>query len=341
MSARAGTPLAEIEARLAENHQQLAFEPPGLRVAVGRRARAGHDRRRVRLQSRRSAPDQGRRRARPLPWRAGGHRARRSDQVRRASGQERHRLRSVQAVRRQLRHARCHDRGDLQGAAGGRARVHAPAARSDACGGFRGPAHGHEPAPATSAAPPFCRPRRPAVRRSPEWRGPQPILSRCASKGRRHRCASAPPACRHCSRRMVRSRSSRRPRARRCGARSGMSLCCRRCRHSGASRFPPLPARRWSTELERHLGARVARRLGRRSAVAGDRRRDRRRRGADPRGARAGGGHATLVRASAELRRAVPVFQPQEPALARLSARVKDSFDPKRILNRGRMYPDV
>ena len=28
MSARAGTPLAEIEAQLAENHQQLAFEPP-------------------------------------------------------------------------------------------------------------------------------------------------------------------------------------------------------------------------------------------------------------------------------------------------------------------------
>ena len=53
------------------------------------------------------------------------------------------------------------------------------------------------------------------------------------------------------------------------------------------------------------------------------------------------GGHATLVRASAELRRAAPVFQPQEPALARLSARVKDSFDPQRILNRGRMYPEV
>jgi glycolate oxidase FAD binding subunit len=55
----------------------------------------------------------------------------------------------------------------------------------------------------------------------------------------------------------------------------------------------------------------------------------------------ASGGHATLVRASSDLRRAVPVFQPQEPALARLSARVKDSFDPQRILNRGRMYPDV
>ena len=47
------------------------------------------------------------------------------------------------------------------------------------------------------------------------------------------------------------------------------------------------------------------------------------------------------MRASAELRAALPVFQPQEPALARLSARVKDSFDPKRILNRGRMYAEV
>jgi glycolate oxidase FAD binding subunit len=54
----------------------------------------------------------------------------------------------------------------------------------------------------------------------------------------------------------------------------------------------------------------------------------------------ASGGHATLVRASAELRGAIAVFQPQPPALARLSARVKDSFDPKRILNPGRMYAD-
>ncbi len=52
-------------------------------------------------------------------------------------------------------------------------------------------------------------------------------------------------------------------------------------------------------------------------------------------------GHAILVRASAALRAAVPVFQPQAPALARLTARVKDSFDPKRILNPGRMYADV
>ncbi len=53
------------------------------------------------------------------------------------------------------------------------------------------------------------------------------------------------------------------------------------------------------------------------------------------------GGHATLVRAPDALRAAVPPFEPQPPALAALSARVKAQFDPRRILNRGRMYRDV
>jgi glycolate oxidase FAD binding subunit len=50
-----------------------------------------------------------------------------------------------------------------------------------------------------------------------------------------------------------------------------------------------------------------------------------------------GTGHATLVRGSAALRRAVPVFEPQPAALAALAARVKESFDPRHILNPGRM----
>ncbi|PJI42435.1 glycolate oxidase subunit GlcE [Ferrovibrio sp.] len=50
-----------------------------------------------------------------------------------------------------------------------------------------------------------------------------------------------------------------------------------------------------------------------------------------------GGGHATLFRADAATRAAVPVFQPQPEALAALSRRVKDSFDPMNILNPGRM----
>lgn len=49
------------------------------------------------------------------------------------------------------------------------------------------------------------------------------------------------------------------------------------------------------------------------------------------------GGHATLVRADAAEREATPVFQPQPGPLAALSRRVKTSFDPLLILNRGRM----
>jgi glycolate oxidase FAD binding subunit len=52
----------------------------------------------------------------------------------------------------------------------------------------------------------------------------------------------------------------------------------------------------------------------------------------------AAGGHATLIRAPLELRAAAPVFQPQDAASALLSQRVKDSFDPNRVLNPGRMY---
>ncbi|WP_406873670.1 glycolate oxidase subunit GlcE [Aminobacter sp. P9b] len=52
-----------------------------------------------------------------------------------------------------------------------------------------------------------------------------------------------------------------------------------------------------------------------------------------------GGGHATLVRAPAAWRAAVPVFEPQPAALAALSARLKAEFDPKNIFNPGRMVP--
>jgi glycolate oxidase FAD binding subunit len=53
------------------------------------------------------------------------------------------------------------------------------------------------------------------------------------------------------------------------------------------------------------------------------------------------GGHATLLRAGPELRTAIPVFHPKPPALAALTRRVKESFDPKRILNPGRLYADL
>jgi glycolate oxidase FAD binding subunit len=50
------------------------------------------------------------------------------------------------------------------------------------------------------------------------------------------------------------------------------------------------------------------------------------------------GGHATLLRAPAAVRAATEVFEPPQAALAALTKRVKDSFDPKAIFNPGRMY---
>ncbi len=51
----------------------------------------------------------------------------------------------------------------------------------------------------------------------------------------------------------------------------------------------------------------------------------------------AASGHATLLRATDETRRNVDVFHPQAKGLADLSERVRQSFDPKSILNRGRL----
>jgi glycolate oxidase FAD binding subunit len=50
------------------------------------------------------------------------------------------------------------------------------------------------------------------------------------------------------------------------------------------------------------------------------------------------GGHATLIRAPMALRAAVDVFEPQDTGLAALTKRVKDGFDPRTILNPGRMW---
>lgn len=49
------------------------------------------------------------------------------------------------------------------------------------------------------------------------------------------------------------------------------------------------------------------------------------------------GGHATLVRASAAARAAVDVFEPEPAPVAALTARIRAEFDPKTILNPGRM----
>ena len=53
------------------------------------------------------------------------------------------------------------------------------------------------------------------------------------------------------------------------------------------------------------------------------------------------GGHATLVRAQTSLRASLDVFEPEEAGLAALNKRVKESFDPKGVLNPGRMWAGV
>jgi len=44
-----------------------------------------------------------------------------------------------------------------------------------------------------------------------------------------------------------------------------------------------------------------------------------------------------LIRADADVRQRVPVFEPQATVLKDLSARVKQGFDPNGVLNPGRM----
>ncbi|WP_428032247.1 FAD-binding protein [Ancylobacter sp.] len=70
--------------------------------------------------------------------------------------------------------------------------------------------------------------------------------------------------------------------------------------------------------------------------------------GAEPHTARvraavaaAGGGHATLIRASAAVRAGEEVFQPLDAVTGALIGRMKSGFDPGRVLSPGRMYAGV
>jgi glycolate oxidase FAD binding subunit len=53
------------------------------------------------------------------------------------------------------------------------------------------------------------------------------------------------------------------------------------------------------------------------------------------------GGHATLMRAATSVRAAVDVFSRHDSALTALTKRVKESFDPNGVLNPGRMWAGV
>jgi glycolate oxidase FAD binding subunit len=55
----------------------------------------------------------------------------------------------------------------------------------------------------------------------------------------------------------------------------------------------------------------------------------------------AAGGHATLIRAPAAVRAKVDVFTPEPAALAVLTQRIRKGFDPQGVLNAGRMWAGV
>jgi len=55
----------------------------------------------------------------------------------------------------------------------------------------------------------------------------------------------------------------------------------------------------------------------------------------------AAGGHATRYSAAASDKQDEPAFQPLHAGMQRLQARVRDSFDPLRVFNRGRFHPEL
>lgn len=59
------------------------------------------------------------------------------------------------------------------------------------------------------------------------------------------------------------------------------------------------------------------------------------------RAAKAAGGYATLMRAPAPVRAAVPVFEPEAPALAALTRKSKTAIDPNGVFNPGLMVAGV
>ena len=140
------------------------------------------------------------------------------------------------------------------------------------------------------------------------------IRRRARAEGRRLAPAVARRARRRISRRAARSR--------------GLA----RRRQAVARRRIPRPARAARAGASLRLRRRT--RLAVDRADAGRRRRAARRAGAV-------GGHATLVRAPDALRAAVDVFPPQPPALVALTRRVKAAFDPDGVFNPGRMYAGI
>ena len=132
ITVQAGAPLADVLSLIDSKNQQFAFEPVNTSLLLG-------------------TPDKGTiggmigaGLAGPRRIKAGGARDHllgracgvgfwRQFQGRRPGGEERHRLRSLQAAGGVLGHARGHDGSDFEGHAEARERTHAGAARAGRC----------------------------------------------------------------------------------------------------------------------------------------------------------------------------------------------------------------
>ena len=128
VTVEAGAPLADVLSLIDSKNQQFAFEPMDTAPLLGT-AGSGTIGGMIAHGPGRAAPDQGGRGARPSARRACGLGLRRQLQDRRQGGEERHRLRPLQAARGFLGHARGHDRGDAEGDAAAGERADAGAAR--------------------------------------------------------------------------------------------------------------------------------------------------------------------------------------------------------------------
>ena len=109
ITVQAGAPLADVQSLIDSKNQQFAFEPVNTSQLLGT-PDIGTIGGMIGAGLRGPAPHQGRRRARSSAGRACGVGLRRQLQGRRPGGEERHRLRSLQAAGGVLGHARGHDR---------------------------------------------------------------------------------------------------------------------------------------------------------------------------------------------------------------------------------------
>ena len=295
----------------------------GLRPAPRRRGRPRHDRRRARRQPLGPAPDQGRRRARPFPRRHRGLRPRRDLQVRRPGGEERHRLRSLQAAAGSWGTLAAMTEVTIKVLPRPETEQTLLIARPRRRGARdRGDDRGDGLARAT------CRARRTCRRRSPRASGRRRRRRRHgghgAAAGGRRALGRAPPA--HAagaaeavrrararvgevaSRALWRAVRDATPFAAGRGGRSRSGASRRRRPRRRAGRADREASRRRRCSTTGPAGW-----SGSRSTPSDDARRRRSRGAVAP-----SGGHATLIRAPAALRAAVDVFEPQPAALAAL-----------------------